>query len=199
MWGWSWSSSVVCIVRQVPVQHSSTLIETCLIFSDVARNSKVAMSCTARLTCSARSATCAVVQEPPSTKQEVLELLEALLDLHRRHSNAPISPDLSAQWRAALPPLLAGYGASLGACDRAALRVLLLLDAGLREPEQARGGQDGEEPEQAAEVAARLSGPLARAGCVQRLMRKARWEAPPAWDHIVRAIRTRKLIFLRLT
>ena len=120
---------------------------------------------------SAPSAECAP-QEPPTAKQEVLELLETLLDLFRRHNSAPASPDLAARWRAALPPLLAGYGASLGACDRAALRVLLLLDAGLQEPEQAaevseHSGSDGEEPEQAAEVSARFSGPLARAGWVQ--------------------------------
>ena len=112
-------------------------------------------------------------QEPLTAKQEVLELLETLLDLFRQHSSSPVGPDLGAVWRAALPPLLAGYGASSGACDRAALRVLLLLDASLATPDvrSGQGESTGEGPAEAVEAAARFSGPLARAGCVELMER----------------------------
>lgn len=109
------------------------------------------------------------MQEARSTKQEVVELLCTLLSLFRQHSHAEADPELLHSWRGALRMLLAGYGASLGAADRATLRALRALDAALQAaeggPALAKSGtvmtDDGAA---AADVSELLTGPLAQSG-----------------------------------
>jgi hypothetical protein len=108
-------------------------------------------------------------EEAPSAKQEAVQLLGVLLRLFRQHSDAttPVQPELAEAWRGALPALLAGYSASLGACDRATLRTLRALDAALQAAEGAKpgGGAPDAAEDAAAEVSLCFSGPLAQTGC----------------------------------
>ncbi|KAK9836971.1 hypothetical protein WJX81_003433 [Elliptochloris bilobata] len=123
----------------------------------------------------------------PCARRELAELLEVLLDLQARYAPG-LPPDaLATALRAALPALLVGYGGTLSTGDRALLRAVLLADRRLRAAEESEvdpceaafggtfggsegcpGGsapsleEDGDGP--AAEAAARVQGPLARAG-----------------------------------
>ena len=61
-----------------------------------------------------------------SAKQAVLDLLATLME---RLSWAAEPTSLTKQWDGLVPALLMGYGATMSATDRAALRLLRMLQA----------------------------------------------------------------------
>ena len=75
-----------------------------------------------------------------SAKQAVLDLLAALLE---RLSWAAESTSLGDQWDGLMPVLLTGYGATMSATDRAALRLLRMLQA-RKQQEFSCGGAERE-------------------------------------------------------
>ena len=75
-----------------------------------------------------------------SAKQAVLDLLATLLE---RLSWAAESTSLGDQWDGLVPALLMGYGATMSATDRAALRLLRILQA-RKQQEFSYGGAESE-------------------------------------------------------
>ena len=75
-----------------------------------------------------------------SAKQAVLELLATLLE---RLSWAAEPTSLTDQWDGLVPVLLMGYGATMSAADRAALRLLRMLQA-RKQQEFSYGGAESE-------------------------------------------------------
>ena len=75
-----------------------------------------------------------------SAKQAVLDLLATLLE---RLSWAAEPTSLGDQWDGLVPALLMGYGATTSAMDRAALRLLRMLQA-RKQQEFSYGGAESE-------------------------------------------------------
>ena len=76
-----------------------------------------------------------------SAKQVVLDLLATLLE---RISWVAQPASLTEQWDGLMPALLMGYGGTMSATDRAALRLLRMLLARKQQEQRSQGGAKSE-------------------------------------------------------